>query len=528
MKYLSFLFCLQAILLLLSVEGCAQNQKGQLTNAKTDYWKTWTTFHTQLTTSGAAPDAGKPLIGIDHEVEVIEYPSNGLKLQAFLHQGLKKDNSPRPALVFLHGGNTAYLSAITICQAYLNAGFAVMVPSFRGENQNPGNYELLKGEVDDAKAAIKWLAQQPYVDKNQIYVFGHSMGGGIALALSLHPDVPMRLSGSCAGVFDVQTFEQWDKSEMFPIPFNYHDQKESLIRCPVYFLEDMQRTHYLYIGSEDYFKEMSEWIHQLYPQKNIKLIQEEVSGDHFKSLAPALTAFLKAIKPDAARNSQRIETNPTQYEPNAAWLKDFSQAPQIALTNEAYMKGKRPMIGASSFLVEYNEKVYGVTAKHLIQENGGGYKPPIKASELNTVCASWMMYPRTVTENFIKMDKLLNTADYMKEDVLIFSINGTVPATVKPLKVRKSSSLPREVWLIGCPYSETDCKQNLYHASVITMEQGYIIAQNLQPQVNIQGFSGAPVVDENGEVVGSASFSAEDNLIVIPSLLPVLQKTVGN
>ncbi len=50
-----------------------------------------------------------------------------------------------------------------------------------GENDNPGQFELFYGEVDDAVAAIDYLRSVPYVDPSRIYLAGHSTGGSITL-----------------------------------------------------------------------------------------------------------------------------------------------------------------------------------------------------------------------------------------------------------------------------------------------------------------------------------------------------------
>ncbi len=68
----------------------------------------------------------------------------------------------------------------------------------RGENGNPGNYELFLTEVGDAKAAVRWLARQPFVDAKRVYTFGHSTGGAISALLSLREGVPA-VNGGCWG-----------------------------------------------------------------------------------------------------------------------------------------------------------------------------------------------------------------------------------------------------------------------------------------------------------------------------------------
>ena len=51
-----------------------------------------------------------------------------------------------------------------------------MIPSFRGENTNPGRYEMFYGELEDLDSAREYLSVIYYVDPKRIYVVGHSTG----------------------------------------------------------------------------------------------------------------------------------------------------------------------------------------------------------------------------------------------------------------------------------------------------------------------------------------------------------------
>jgi predicted esterase len=59
----------------------------------------------------------------------------------------------------------------------LQFSWAMMFPSLRGGNDNPGVKEGFWSEVDDVLAATDYLAQQDFVDPQRIYLGGHSSGG---------------------------------------------------------------------------------------------------------------------------------------------------------------------------------------------------------------------------------------------------------------------------------------------------------------------------------------------------------------
>ncbi len=60
----------------------------------------------------------------------------------------------------------------------------MMFPSLRGGNNNPGQIEGFFGEIDDILAAAEFLAQQPYLDPDRIYLGGHSTGGTLVFLVA--------------------------------------------------------------------------------------------------------------------------------------------------------------------------------------------------------------------------------------------------------------------------------------------------------------------------------------------------------
>ena len=98
-----------------------------------------------------------------------------------------KEGEKDPAVVYLHVGFGLTEQNLLEAQAYIEAGFFLMTPTLRGENGNPGNYELLYGEVDDVIAAADYLSEQPFVDSEKIYLVRLSLGGGNALLASMMP-----------------------------------------------------------------------------------------------------------------------------------------------------------------------------------------------------------------------------------------------------------------------------------------------------------------------------------------------------
>jgi pimeloyl-ACP methyl ester carboxylesterase len=115
------------------------------------------------------------------QAQTIFYKSAGNNLTALFVTTPKK--GPRqPLVIWVHDGFGGITSADwEKAKPFRDAGCAVMIPAFREENANEGEFEMFYGEVDDLFAAIEKGASQPGVDANRVYVVGQGTGGTLAL-----------------------------------------------------------------------------------------------------------------------------------------------------------------------------------------------------------------------------------------------------------------------------------------------------------------------------------------------------------
>jgi alpha/beta superfamily hydrolase len=120
---------------------------------------------------------------------LIRYPSPAGALAAYLTPAPAQAGK-HAAIIWITGGDANSIGDMwsradrrndQSARAFREAGLVMMVPSLRGGNDNPGHREGFYGEVDDVLAAADFLAAQPYVDPQRIYLGGHSTGGTLAL-----------------------------------------------------------------------------------------------------------------------------------------------------------------------------------------------------------------------------------------------------------------------------------------------------------------------------------------------------------
>jgi dipeptidyl aminopeptidase/acylaminoacyl peptidase len=172
-----------------------------------DYGEARRHFSTRLTRSGPAPEIADPL-GTPEGARRVTYgggPDGSIPLVAWL-SAFEPSAALRPAVLFLHGGNATGDGHWELMRPYREAGFAVLLPSFRGENGQAGIYSGFYDEVNDALAAAVYLESQPGVDTNRIFLAGHSNGGTLsllcAMARKFRAAVPISASVNAWRFFD--------------------------------------------------------------------------------------------------------------------------------------------------------------------------------------------------------------------------------------------------------------------------------------------------------------------------------------
>lgn len=256
-------------------------------------------YKTKLSfTSDDVAAAPKPPTGIFRK---LTYPAAVGPLAAYLTPD-PADGQRHPAIVWITGGDSNALGEMwepadakndQTAAAFRKAGVVLMVPSLRGGNDNPGERQGFAGEVDDVIAAADFLARQPYVDANRIYLGGHSTGGTLAVLTAEATD---RFRATFAfGPLHQATlhriFEQTD--------FHKLDDREWLLRAPIYWLASVKKPLFVLEGKKDpsnvlALRVMREKTHN----PNITFLEVE-GATHFSILAPITVVVADKILHDA-------------------------------------------------------------------------------------------------------------------------------------------------------------------------------------------------------------------------------------
>jgi hypothetical protein len=94
---------------------------------------------------------------------------------------------PAPAVALLHGFTGQRMEAgfvfVRMARLLCDAGIAALRFDFRGSGESEGDFAemTIEREVEDARAALRWLRARPDVDARRVGLLGVSLGSAVAM-----------------------------------------------------------------------------------------------------------------------------------------------------------------------------------------------------------------------------------------------------------------------------------------------------------------------------------------------------------
>ncbi|WP_167492230.1 alpha/beta hydrolase family protein [Leptospira koniambonensis] len=205
------------------------------------------------------------------------------------------DDIKHPAVVYAHGGFSKDHRDWPDLKPFIEAGFIVLYPSWRSEDGNAGDFEFLYGEVEDAIAAGKYLADLPYVDSNSIYICGHSIGASITLFSAM---LPSPFKKAAAMEPNIKTSYLIGDFEYF-VAFDVENPKEVGIRSPLSYAESLQIPLLILHGKHDY-ESRGKVFFEKARKAGLDVDYKIIFGDHFtvvrEGIPTAIQYFLGTAK----------------------------------------------------------------------------------------------------------------------------------------------------------------------------------------------------------------------------------------
>lgn len=142
----------------------------------------------------------------------IEFHSKVTGEPAKLHGLWLEADKPRPdtpVLLYLHGARWNVAGSSGRMRRMQDLGFAVLAIDYRGFGKSSAGLPSEDSAYEDARKAWEWLAAK-YPDRPR-YVFGHSLGGAIAidLAARVEDEQGTIVEGTFTSIPDVASTFKW-------------------------------------------------------------------------------------------------------------------------------------------------------------------------------------------------------------------------------------------------------------------------------------------------------------------------------
>ena len=237
---------------------------------------------------------------------LVHYPSAVGPLAALL-SAVPADGRRHPAIIWLTGGDANTIDGSVwnadppgndqTARQYREAGIVTLYPSLRGGNNNPGHREGYFGEVDDVLAAADWLAAQPGINPQRIYVGGHSTGATLVLLVA-ESSSRFRAAFAFGPAADPAEYQGED------VPLDPTNKREMALRRPVAWLDSVQAPLHVFEGASGPVSNLGDLRSLQRATHNPQLHFHPVVGaNHFSVLAPTNQLIARKILDDVGPTS---------------------------------------------------------------------------------------------------------------------------------------------------------------------------------------------------------------------------------
>ena len=194
-------------------------------------------------------------------------------------------------VLYLHGNDGNVSTSMPEIAPLRALGYAVFLIDYRGYGQSDGAFPSERTVYEDAEAAWQHLVADKRIDPRRLYIYGHSLGGAVAIELATrHPEAAgLIVESSFTSIYDMARLEKPYK--LFPVKLFLNQRFDSLAKVerlalPVLFIH----------GTADEVVPFSMG-EQLYRRaKGMKRLVAIEGGRHADNAAAGGPAFLAAIR----------------------------------------------------------------------------------------------------------------------------------------------------------------------------------------------------------------------------------------
>jgi pimeloyl-ACP methyl ester carboxylesterase len=144
-------------------------------------------------------------------------------------------------VLYLHGNDGNVGTCLRDIAPLRELGCSVLLIDYRGYGQSAGAFPSEASVYEDAEAAWNYLVYERHVNTARLYIYGHSLGGAIAIELALrHPEAAgLIVESSFTSMYDMAALEK--RYALLPVGLLLNQRFDSIckvgqLRLPVLFI----------------------------------------------------------------------------------------------------------------------------------------------------------------------------------------------------------------------------------------------------------------------------------------------------
>lgn len=194
-----------------------------------------------------------------------------------------------PTVLYLHGNGSNVGDLLEMGQQFHDLGWNCLLMDYRGYGLSQGSFPAEDRVYEDAEAGWHYLVQSQNIKPENIVVYGHSLGGAIAIELAIRqPEMAgLIVEGSFTSMLEMAALQP--RYRLFPLNWIVTQRFDSLakvrsLRPPLLLVHGTEDETIPYRMSQQLQEAAKQSIHQ--PQTEVVLIPNaghndipEVGGD---------------------------------------------------------------------------------------------------------------------------------------------------------------------------------------------------------------------------------------------------------
>lgn len=134
-------------------------------------------------------------------------------------------------LLYLHGNSENISANLGLAHRYQQMGFNVLLVDYRGYGLSPGPFPNERRVYEDAIATYRYLTETRQIEPQQLWLFGHSLGGAIAIELATqHQAAGLIVQSTFSSM--LQVVQLSDRYDRFPVNWILTQRFDSIAKVP--------------------------------------------------------------------------------------------------------------------------------------------------------------------------------------------------------------------------------------------------------------------------------------------------------